>query len=880
MDLEERLNHVDYSAMQTTYRPSQFAFQFINFIKLVNGGNGEENKSPLIQYDMLDQLVSARQNLFVSFRGSAKSSVLHEYMILYLATYGELPSFGQVNVGMYISDTMDNGVKSMRTNLEHRWNNSEFLQKYVPKFKPTDVRWEFTNIAGKDLCFRGFGASALPLTTTLYTEDGTNTTIGAVRVGDRIYGADGKLCTVKIKSERFNRPVYRITLVDGRTLDVCEEHINNVIFRKSGRKEYEFREENLTTKDLLKRKLYATRSNRNTEEHVAYIKNTAAIDYPIKDLVFDPYTLGLLLGDGSIKSDGSVVLHCHKYDLPTYLANIPYSTGSHYLDKRNNNVYSVSLLGVHKRLETLGLRGIGTQEKFIPVEYFTSSIEQRKNLLAGLLDTDGCVTKTGRIEFVSTSVQLATDVARLAVTLGGSSCVRPAFIKGKHNDNNFDRHNAYKAELWLDCNDIVKLPRKVSRLSVNKERKRWIKRTKMVAIESITSIEQVPTQCIGVDSDDHLFLAGDSMVVTHNTGVRGFKEYGQRPTWAGFDDLMSDKNAESSTITRDIKHIIYKAARQALHPSKRMIVWTGTPFNKSDPLYEAAGSKAWNARVYPIAEKFPCTREEFKGGWEDRFSYDFVKGEYDSLLESGEVQAFNQELMLRVTSDEDRLVQDDDIVWYNRSAVLKDRSRFNFYITTDFATSSERRSDFSVISVWAITNNGEWLLVDGMCKRQLMDENINELFRFCSAYKPLSVGIEINGQQKGFISWIKGEMLNRNIFFNLAKQGSVEGIRRTGKKIDNFKLFVPTIKAKKLWLPEEMRDTDYMMECVDELRYATNSGFKSKHDDVCDTFSMLLDMEAYKPGKQSSPEYVSNEAGTFAVFNDDHSDVYKNSTVF
>ena len=523
MDLEERLNHVDYSAMQTTYRPSQFAFQFINFIKLVNGGNGEENKSPLIHYDMLDQIVTARQNLFVSFRGSAKTSALHEYMILYLATYGELPSFGQVNVGMYISDTIDNGVKSMRTNLEHRWNNSEFLQKYVPKIRFTDVRWEFTNIAGKDMCFRGFGAS---------------------------------------------------------------------------------------------------------------------------------------------------------------------------------------------------------------------------------------------------------------------------------------------------------------------------------------------------------------------TGVRGFKAYSQRPTWAGFDDLMSDKNEESATITRDIKHIIYKAARQALHPNKRMIVWTGTPFNKSDPLYEAAGSKAWNTRAYPIAEKFPCTREEFRGGWEDRFSYDFVKGEYDSLLESGEIQSFNQELMLRVTSDEDRLVQDDDIVWYPRSEVFKDRGRFNFYITTDFATSDNKRSDYSVISVWAYTNNGEWLLVDGVCKRQLMDQNINDLFRFCSTYKPLSVGIEINGQQKGFISWIRGEMVTRNVFFNLAKQGSVEGIRRNGNKIDNFKLFVPTIKAKRLWLPQEMKDTPYMIELLDELRYSTNSGFKSKHDDVCDTLSMLLDIDAYKPGIAAAAEYISNEEGTFGFFTGNDSDIYKNSTVF
>ncbi len=541
MDLDELLNQVDYSYFEEGYKPTQFALQFIAFIKLVNGSLGEENKSPIIHYDMLDQIyleaqrTDRIQNQYVAFRGSAKTTALHEYMILFLAVYGKIPGFGTVDVGMYVSDTIDNGIKSMRKNLEFRWRNSEFLQKYLPETwtSPdgkktfhtsfTDIRWEFVNADGKRLCFRGFGAT---------------------------------------------------------------------------------------------------------------------------------------------------------------------------------------------------------------------------------------------------------------------------------------------------------------------------------------------------------------------TGVRGFKEYGKRPNWCGFDDLMSDKNAESPTITRDIKHIIYKAARQALHPRKRMQVWTGTPFNKSDPLYEAAGSKAWNTRVYPICEKFPVPKSEFKGGWEDRFPYDFVKNEYDSLLASGEISSFNQELMLRIASDEDRLVQDEDIIWYSRSKVFENRSRYNFYITSDFGTSDGKKNDFSVIGVWAYTNNGDWLLVDGVCKRQLMDANMDNLFQYCSVYRPLSVGIERNGQQKGFVQWIKNEMINRNIFFNLAKQGNTEGILRTGAKISNFKLFVPTIKARKVWLPEELKETELVRELMEELRFATEEGFKSKHDDACDMLSMLLEMNPFKPSMESKPEYVDSEDGTFAWFEEDDSDIYRNSTVF
>ncbi len=523
-DLESYLNRVDYGYLENGYKPSKFALEFITFIKLVNGGEGEENASPVIHYDMIDQLVTSRQNLFVSFRGSAKTSLLHEYLILYLAVHGRIPGFGEVNVGMYISDTIDNGVKSMRTNLEYRWGNSEFLQMYVPRTRFTDVRWEFENVEGKKMCFRGYGAS---------------------------------------------------------------------------------------------------------------------------------------------------------------------------------------------------------------------------------------------------------------------------------------------------------------------------------------------------------------------TGVRGFKEYGQRPVFVGYDDLMSDKNAESLTITRDIKHIIYKAARQALHPSKRMQIWTGTPFNKSDPLYEATTSDSWNCKVYPICEKFPCSREEFKGAWEDRFDYDFINHEYQSLLGSGEISSFNQELMLRITSEEDRLVQDHDIVWYAREDVMRNRDSYNFYITTDLATTNQKKSDYSVIGVWAYSSNQDWILVDGVCARQLMNQNIDDLFRLASIYRPLSVGIEVNGQQGGFLAWIREQMLVRKIFFNLAGKKSVEGIRRTKSKIEYFNQFLPLIKSHKVWLPEDLKDTALVTELVEELRYVTKEGFKSKHDDACDMMSMLIELDAYTPSEEVSGDYIENEEGTFALSSPDLDDeVYKSNLLF
>ena len=319
------------------------------------------------------------------------------------------------------------------------------------------------------------------------------------------------------------------------------------------------------------------------------------------------------------------------------------------------------------------------------------------------------------------------------------------------------------------------------------------------------------------------------------------------------DDLISDSDARSATVIADVEDTVYKAIDYALHPKHRKIIWSGTPFNAKDPLYKAVESGAWAVNVYPVCETFPCTREEFRGSWEDRFNYDYVKRQYDKAVMSGKVETFNQELMLRIMSEEDRMILDGDIGWYKVDAVLRNKGRFNFYITTDFATSEKQKSDFSVISVWAYNNVGDWLWVDGICKRQLMDKNIDDLFRLSQAYKPQSVGIEVTGQQGGFIQWIQGQMLERNIYFPLASDGNdgKPGMRPNTNKMVRFNTVVPLFKARKIFFPIERKTEPTIVEAVNELSLVSVSGFKSKHDDFLDTISMLSSLYAWKPSEEA-----------------------------
>lgn len=339
------------------------------------------------------------------------------------------------------------------------------------------------------------------------------------------------------------------------------------------------------------------------------------------------------------------------------------------------------------------------------------------------------------------------------------------------------------------------------------------------------------------------------------SGIRGTKIFGKRPVLAVMDDLVSDADSKSPTSMDAIKATVYSGVQYALDPTRNKMILNGTPFNKEDIVYEAIESGAWKVNVWPICEKFPCSREEFRGAWEDRFTYDYVSEQYESAKLEGKLKDFRQELMLRITSDESRLVRDAEILWTPRAKILANKHNYNFYITTDFATSSKQTADYSVISVWAYDKKGNWIWVDGVCERQTMDISVNDLFRLVNEYEPQGVGVEITGQQQGFIAWLMNEMVYRDIYFNLTNHKGQPGIRPSTDKLSRFNMVVPLFKAGKVYFAEELKTSKVLGIFIEQIALATKDGIKGK-DDCIDTVSMLQYMSPWVP---NTPEPVDNE---------------------
>ena len=350
------------------------------------------------------------------------------------------------------------------------------------------------------------------------------------------------------------------------------------------------------------------------------------------------------------------------------------------------------------------------------------------------------------------------------------------------------------------------------------------------------------------------------------TGTRGTRSGLQRPQFAIIDDVIpSEADANSETVLTNIDKTIESDVLNALHGAGSFAILIGTPYNKKDPVYQRIESGAWVPVVFPICESVheDLALKDFRGVWEDRHSYEKVMKRYMDASRSNKLRSFMQELMLRISSEKDRVIPNSYIESFTRENILKNGAGYNWYITTDFTTTGGTGNDFSGMAVWAVSSNGDHFLVDLVLKKMELAIQYNELFRLVNKYKrytgTIEVGIEIDGQQKIHLFAIKELMTKKNEYFTIAKQkgGLREGIlSKSGKggKEGRFSVMVPLFQAGKIWFARELEDTPAMRELRLELEYVTYDEhgrvqFGSVHDDGLDLISQLSMMNIYTPSE-------------------------------
>lgn len=237
-----------------------------------------------------------------------------------------------------------------------------------------------------------------------------------------------------------------------------------------------------------------------------------ALQLPTKQLPIEPFVLGCWLGDGNswdtriTTADREIIDHIEAAGYPCRLQ-------ASSVDPAKNCV-SYTITGLRAHLRALGLLKVRRDEpptKHIPGDYLRASIRQRRRLLAGLLDTDGTVAPQGTVQYTSVLPRLADDVLELALSLG----YRATKVEGVATLNG--RSTGPKWTISFTTRDSVfSLSRKLKALEQRTNRHNP-ERTRRRFITSVRPVPSRPVRCITVDSHTHLFLAGPSMIPTHNT---------------------------------------------------------------------------------------------------------------------------------------------------------------------------------------------------------------------------------------------------------------------------------------------------------------------------------------------------------------------------
>jgi len=345
------------------------------------------------------------------------------------------------------------------------------------------------------------------------------TTMGEIAIGDFVFGSHGKPVKVTGVFPQGLRRIYEITFKDGSSARADGEHLWAVQRRYLT---HTYKQEIRTTNELS-----------NSLEIPTYPRPRAAVEFIEKELIVEPYLVGVLLGDGCITQatinvttvDQQTIDYCAEqaklWNCDLVNRNeigYHFSTNMHRPNGTARNFLKDALMAI-------GIHGHGSHTKFVPDEYKFNSRRNRLAVLQGLMDTDGYISPKNRgRSFSSVSKVLAKDVQWLARSLGMSATLK--IKKGVYRNK---PHYSWRVNIHQHPISLFRLDRKRKHERFSKFK--VARGTKIVSIKYVGAMEAT---CISVDAKDSLYLTKD-FIPTHNTMSAGFQTAcdmtGDYPEW-------------------------------------------------------------------------------------------------------------------------------------------------------------------------------------------------------------------------------------------------------------------------------------------------------------------------------------------------------------
>lgn len=347
---------------------------------------------------------------------------------------------------------------------------------------------------------------AHPYSQVVYTPNGVKLWKD-IKIGDKLFSpTKGEVTVTDIPIDK-QMPIYKVTLTDGRTIMASDNHIWSV-YKGSSKVPTQ-----VTTIQMLNEGVKT-----KWGQSKFFIPEHSGVEYNNNQILIDPYTMGLILSEGSIRGG-----HCFKngvqisssyQDMEFYSKVLPYKVKHIGNSGVSWHLYIPNCKDI---MIKYGLYGTDSHTKFIPKDYLYNSREARLELLRGLMDGDGCARTNGASVFITCSEKLAVDTMSLARSLGIKSWMQTS------------RQGVYRIAI-ASIEKIFKLPRKIWDQHIYLPGQTGSKASAILNKTAIKSIEYSHIEqgkCVTVDSYDGLYLIGD-YVTTHNCNKKGLFAYFSR----------------------------------------------------------------------------------------------------------------------------------------------------------------------------------------------------------------------------------------------------------------------------------------------------------------------------------------------------------------
>lgn len=455
------------------------------------------------------------------------------------------------------------------------------------------------------------------------------TCVGDIKVGDYVYDENGYPVKVIGVYPQGKKHLYEAVFSDGTHVPCNDEHIWSVRSRYAHYKDGPY--QNMTLRELMDAGIHRDQGRGDgSVVNNWFIPVNEPLHREEVQLPLDPYVLGVLIGDGCL-TDTVRTLEISSND-ESVIAEVAERIGALGYEQRRGCYSWIFLCDAEKyghkwyqRTDFAGLSddlacvfGQYSRNRAIPAIYKVSSIAQRRLLLQGLMDTDGCITNKDRLSasFSTKSAQLALDVKELATSLGmrASITITERINRGMEYEVYFRVDPSERRNLFLKAQSKLAAFDEGMKSRVRKFNRRY---DDMALVDVIDTETEVDMTCIYVDSPTHLYQVGRNHIVTHNTAfVQGLAQRDNKHIYLEVDLSKMISNLNDPNEMAAILKALFEQAAKYSNAEDKPIVLFMDEFHQvvqlSDAAVEALKPLLADSGTRDIRVMVASTFEEFR----------------------------------------------------------------------------------------------------------------------------------------------------------------------------------------------------------------------------------------------------------------------------